>query len=186
MKKSIKIILIGIISFIAIHADTYLSCKDAYYKLNKHNKRASLFINNSDWEMANFYVEKIKDDYRYFYGNDCFEKTFNKQNVDRMKKIYAKNIKIIKNLSEMINETIVEKERQEKARVLRELEEKKKMDRKLLKAEIRAEMEAEKNGKDYPLVNGENGDIINDKESFMKAYLKSKKGNVKIFNAIKE
>ena len=186
MKKIIKIILIGSISFVSLQAETYLNCKDSYYKLNKHNKRASIFINTSDWEMANFYVEKIKDDYRYFYANECFEKTFNKMNVDRMKKIYAKNIKVIKNLSEMINETISEKERQEKKRVLRELEEKKKMDRELLKAEIRAEMIAEQSNGEYPLVDGDDGDIINDKEKFMEAYLKSKGGKVKVFKAKKE
>ena len=188
MNKFIKILLIGTISLVSLNAQAdYLNCKDAYYKLNKHNKRASLFINTADWEMANFYIEKIKDDYRYFYGHKCFETTFKKNVVAKMHKKYDKNIKIIKNLSEMVRETIYEKEAQEKQRVLRELAQKKKMEKEQLRAEILLEMNAEKFDKEYPLVDGDNsGDIINDKEAFMKAYVKSKGGTVKITEAIKE
>ena len=188
--KFIKILLIGIISITTINAEQYIAdCRDAYGKLNKHNKRASIFIKSTDWEMANYYVEKIKDDYRYFYANECFEKVFQKQNVDKMKVKYKNNIRVIKNLTEMLAETIVEKERLEKERVLRELEEKRKMERDRLKEEIRAEMEAERSSSINHYRNGEiiddNGDIINDKEAFMEAYLKSKTGAVRVIDSNK-
>ena len=191
--KFIKILLIGFISITSISAGQYLNCDEAYEKLNKHNKRASLFMNAKEWEIANFYVEKIKDDYRYFYANKCFTTVFEKANVDKMRIKYKKNIRDIIEMSEMLKETLIEKERLEKEKSFRESEEKRKSEREKLKEELRAEIRAEKSNTGGSSVEtyktgdilDDNSDIVNDKDAFMKEYMKSKGENVKVIDSVR-
>jgi len=135
-----KIIYILLMSTLFLFGDSYEFCKKAYIDLNTNNKRASVFINNTDWEMANYYIEKIKVNYNDFYTYDCFHKIFKKENLEKMQIKYKNNIKQIKGLSQMVNETIKEKDRIEKEKLLNAIEERKKLEKEKIKEEILKEL----------------------------------------------
>jgi len=146
--KKMKIILISLILSTLVNAQEITVCKKAYLEINKHSKRAGIFIKSNDWDMASFYIEKLKKDYTVFIENDCFDKVFEKMNVEKMKIKYRKNIRTIKDLSEMTNETLKEKRRIEKIKVIEQRENAKERERMKIRDEVRAEILKEYRDKD--------------------------------------
>ena len=133
-----KIIIMSLIMMSFIYGNDM--CRNSYSKVTKNTERADVFLKGKDWQMANFYLKKLKTNYTMFIRNDCFDKVFKKTNVKRMKRIYRQNIIRVRNLSEMTEETIKEKRRVERQRAIEQIDLEAKIKKDAIKREIREEM----------------------------------------------
>jgi len=135
-----KIIILGSIFIITGLSANQDICVKAYSYINKHTQRADVFLKEKDWEMANFYLRKLKTDYTVFIKKDCFDKVFKKTNQKRMKGIYRKNVRDIRNLEEMTEETIREKKRIDREKAIQQIDLEAARKKEAIKREIREEM----------------------------------------------